>query len=63
MFDITETIPVGSKINDKASGFPLKMDLHHTENVEIKMHFDEKWNYEHRLVLTKGCLDRKELPS
>lgn len=50
----------GIKINDKGSGFPVKMYLQSTENVEIKTHFDEKWNYEHRLVLTEGCLTRKQ---
>lgn len=60
--------PAGNKINDKDSGFPVKMCLQHTENAEIKTHFDEKWNYEHRLVLTEGCLTskkkiKKELPS
>lgn len=30
------------------------------ENVEIKTHFDEKWNYEHRLALIEGCLTRKK---
>lgn len=31
----------------------------HTENVEIKTHFDEKLNYEHRLFLMEGCLTSK----
>lgn len=35
------------------------MGLLHTENVEIKTRFDEKWNYEHRLVLMEGCLTSK----
>lgn len=34
--------------------------VQNTENAEIKTHFDEKWNYEHRLVLTEGCLTRKK---
>ena len=33
--------------------------LQNTENVEIKTHFDEKWNHEHRLVLTEECLTRE----
>lgn len=36
------------------------MCLRRTENVEIKTYFDEKWNYEHRLVLAEGCLTIKK---
>lgn len=35
------------------------MGLLRTENLEIKTHFDEKWNYEHRLFLVEGCIFSK----
>lgn len=59
-FRIAQARPAGNKINDKDGGFPVKMCLRRTENVEIKTHFDEKWNYEHRLVLAEGCLTIKK---
>jgi len=38
------------------------MCLQLTEDVEIKTHFDEKWNYEHRLSSLKDASPEKGLP-
>lgn len=50
-------------MKDRDSGFPVKRRPQCTESVEIKMHFDEKWNYERRLVPAEGCHSREGLPS
>lgn len=51
--------PVGTEMNDEDSGFPVKMGRRRAQSVEIKTCFDEKWNYEQRLVVAEGCLTRK----